>query len=158
MINLFQSRTQDFALASEIQSLEISYFLQATEDEEKVRRAVRALIGEEAQEERHLLEGHFGNIIVWVRYHPTGDQAQRALRGIVSHMRDEERKLILADLGASLDEHNALYIRLSKQVLVMKGNAALSSSDPIRIKIKPRSFIVKGDPAGFYARLLEKGA
>ncbi len=54
-----------------------------------------------------------------------------------------------------LDEHNALYIRLSKQVLVMRGSAVLASSDPIRVKVKPRSYMVKRDPEGFYARLFE---
>jgi RNA binding exosome subunit len=157
LINLFSRTAVDFFVSSsEIQSLEVSYFLQATEDEDKVQRAVRGLIGTEAKEERQLLEGHHGNKIVWVRYHPTGDEAKRALQEIVSHMGEAETKAILADLGSSLDEHNALYIRLSKQVLVMEGTAVLASSDPIRVKVKPRSFLIKGDPMGFYTRLLEK--
>ncbi len=68
------------------------------------------------------------------------------------------RKAILADLRSGLDEHNALYIRLSKQVLVMNGAAVLASSDPIRVRVKPRSFLVKGDPAAFYERLFGRSA
>lgn len=143
-------------MSSEIQSLEISYFLQATEDEDKVQRAVRGLVGSEAHEERQVLEGHHGNTIIWIRYHPKGDEAKKALDEIISHMGDDDRKAVIEGLRSSLDEHNALYIRLSKQVLVMEGTAVLTSSDPIRVKVKPRSFLVKGDPLGFYTRLMER--
>jgi RNA binding exosome subunit len=142
---------------SEIQSLEVSYFLQATEDEEKVRRAVATLLGRETPAERQEAEGHFGNVIVWVRHHLTGDEAEAALREVVAHLGEEEMGSILGGLSAAMDEHNALYIRLSKQVLVMDGNAALTNSDPIRVRVKPRSYLVRGDPAEFYARVLQKG-
>ena len=145
-------------MTSEVQSLEISYFLQATEDEDKVRRAVAALLGGELPAERQEAEGHHGNVIVWIRHHLTGEQAEAALRQVVAHLGEDERTAILRDLGDALDEHNALYIRLSKQVLVMKGDAVLTSSDPIRVKVKPRSYLLKGDPGRFYARLLEGGA
>ncbi|HVC27286.1 MAG TPA: RNA-binding domain-containing protein [Nitrososphaerales archaeon] len=142
-------------MSSAVQSLEVSYFLQMTEDEDKVRRAVASLLGGDIPAERQEVEGHYGNKIVWIRHHLTGDEAEAALRQIVSHIEPDERKAILGDLGAVLDEHNALYIRLSKQVLVMKGSAVLASSDPVRVKVKPRSYMIKRDPEGFYARLLE---
>lgn len=145
-------------MSSEVQSLEVSYFVQLTEDEEKVRKAVASLLGGEFPEERVEAEGHFGNKIVWVRRHIVGDAAGAALREIVSRIAKDERKAIIGDLEAMLDEHNALYIRLSKQVLVMTGDAVLASSDPIRVKVKPRSYMVRGDPAGMYARLLEVAA
>lgn len=143
-------------MSSSVQSLEVSYLIQMTEDEEKVERAVAALLGGERPGERQEAEGHFGNKIVWVRHHLTGEEAGEALRRIVSHIDPEERRAIMADLRSVLDEHNALYIRLSKQVLVLKGSAVLASSDPIRVKVKPRSYVVKRDPEGFYARLFEE--
>jgi RNA binding exosome subunit len=139
-----------------VQSLEVSYFLQATEDEEKVRRAVTALIGGDVPTERQEAEGHHGNMIVWVRHHLTGGEAEDAFREIMAHLDEEEKGIILRDLDATLDEHNALYIRLSKQALVLRGAALLTSSDPIRLKVKPRAYLVKGDPAAFYAKLLER--
>ena len=142
-------------MSSAVQSLEVSYFIQMTEDEAKVRTAVAALVGGELPEERQEAEGHHGNKIVWVRLHSTGDEAEAALRQIVSRIDPDERRAILGDLGAVTDEHNALYIRLSKQVLVMRGSAVLASSDPIRVKVKPRSYLVKRDPEGFYAGLFE---
>lgn len=145
-------------MSSELQSLEVSYFIQATEDEGRVRLAVKALLGGELPEERQEAEGHHGNMIVWMRHHLTGEAAVAGFKGILSHMGEDEREAILGDLRSGLDEHNALYIRLSKQVLVMKGAAVLASSDPIRVRVKPRSYLVKGDPAAFYARLFERSA
>jgi RNA binding exosome subunit len=142
-------------MSSAIQSLEVSYFIQMTEDEEKVRGAVVAMVGADLPEERQEAQGHHGNTIVWVRLHLTGDEAEAALHRIVSLIDPDERRAILGDLGAVMDEHNALYIRLSKQVLVMSGSAVLASSDPIRVKVRPRSFMVKRDPEGFYARVFE---
>jgi RNA binding exosome subunit len=140
-------------VSSSVQSIEVSYFIQMTEDEEKVRKAVAGLLGGDFPEERQEAEGHHGNKILWVRVHLTGDEAEGALRQMISHLEPEDRKAILGDLGAVLDEHAALYIRLSKQVLLMRGSAVLASSDPIRVKVKPRSYMLKRDPAGFYARL-----
>ncbi len=142
-------------MSSTVQALELSYFLQMTEDEGKVKKAVADLLGRELPEERQEAEGHFGNKIVWVRHHLTGEEAEAALEAIVSHIDAAERRAILGELPAVLDEHNALYIRLSKQVLVMSGGAVLASSDPIRIKVKVRSYMVKGNPEGVYARLLQ---
>lgn len=145
-------------MSSSVQSLEVSYFIQMTEDEERVRKAVAQLLGGEFPEERQEAEGHFGNAIVWVRIHLTGDEAETALRLIISRMGPEDRKAVLADLGGTVDEHGALYIRLSKQVLLMKGSAVLASSDPVRVRVKPRSYVMKRDPEGFYTRLFEGGA
>ena len=141
-------------MSSEVQSLEVSYFLQMTEDEEKVRRAVASLVGGGLSEERQEAEGHFGNRIVWIRCRATGGEAETALKAIVPRIEEAERRSILGELSAFLDEHSALYIRLSKQVLVMSGSGVLASSDPIRIRVKPRPHVVRGDPAGLYARLL----
>ena len=142
-------------MSSAVQSLEVSYFIQMTEDEEKVRRAVAAMVGGDLPEERQEAEGHHGNKIVWIRMHLTGDEAEAALRQIISRIDPDERRAIMGGLGAMIDEHYALYMRLSKQVLVMRGSAVLASSDPVRVKVKPRSHMVKRDPEGFYSRLFE---
>ena len=129
-------------MATLVQSLELSYFLQVTEDEERVKDAVGTLFGGDLVTQRQELEGHYGNKIVWIRHHLVGEQAASVLRELVSHLDEDETKMILAELGQAMDEHNALYIRLSKQVLVMQGRLVLASSDPIRVKVKPRSYLV----------------
>lgn len=144
-------------MSSEVQSLEVSYFVHMTEDGERIRRAVASLMGAEYPEVRQVAEGHFGNRIVWVRLHVVGGEAVSSLAKVVSRVAPDERRAILDDLGAALDEYGALYIRLNKQVLVMKGEAVLATSDPVRVRVKPRAHLLKGDPARFYGRLLEVG-
>ena len=53
-----------------------------------------------------------------------------------------------------MDEHRTLYVRLNKQAL-MQGEGVLSETDPVRIRVKPRSFLIGSDPEAFYVRLLE---
>jgi len=140
-------------LSSEIRSLEVSYFVQATEDEEKVTRGVRTFVGSGSDCERQELEGHFGNKIVWVRFHLIGDDAHEAFGKLMSRMGDDSKRELLKGIESSLDEHMALFIRLNKQLLT-SGVAAAASSDPVRIKVKPRR-PPKDDAPGFYRRLME---
>ncbi|HUI00243.1 MAG TPA: RNA-binding domain-containing protein [Nitrososphaerales archaeon] len=144
-------------MPSKVQSVEVSYFVQMTEDEEKLRRAVAGMLGGEVPEEREAAQGHFGNSIVMVRHHLTGDQAEAALGRLVARMAEDERRAVRSDLGSIVDEHGALYLRLSKQVLVMSGDLVLASSDPVRVKVKLRGHAVRGDPAAFYDTLLGGG-
>ena len=138
---------------SEIQAMEISCFVQATEDLSKLRSAVERSLGivQESQEER--LEGHYGNSIVNLKWHLTGDGAYESFRALLKFLGKEGRRELLMDLESCLDSHGALYVRLNKQMLVM-GMASQSAGDPVRIRIKPRSFMMKGHPRAFYERLM----
>jgi RNA binding exosome subunit len=135
----------------------VSYFIQMTEDEAKVKRAVAALLGGDLPEEREVVEGHFGNSIALIKHHLTGASAEEAFDRIVQAMAAGERRAIRADLSSVVDEHGALYIRLNKQVLVLRGEASLTSSDPVRIRVKPRAHLVR-DPSMYYSRVLEEGS
>lgn len=138
---------------SDLRSLEVSYFIQATEDEGKVAQGVRNIVGSGTDAERQELEGHFGNKIVWVKFHLVGDDASEAFSRLMSLMGEDEKRVLLNGIESSLDEHMALFIRLNKQLLT-GGVAAVSSSDPVRVKVKPRR-PPKDDPSGFYGRLME---
>jgi RNA binding exosome subunit len=72
---------------------------------------------------------------------------------MVSFLGAEGVRELLAEVGLALDEHKSLYVRLSKQEL-LNGVPVLSPIDPIRVKVKPRSFMMKGDAGVFYARLM----
>lgn len=141
-------------MSSEIRSLEVSYFVQATEDEEKVTQGVRTFVGSGTDCERQELEGHFGNKIIWVRFHLLGDDAFEAFNKLISRMGEDSKRELLKGIESSLDEHMALFIRLNKQLLI-SGVAAATSSDPVRVKVKPRR-PPKGDAPGFYGRLMEQ--
>ena len=138
----------------EIQALEVSCFVQATEDQRKISDSIlRAFaIGQEPEAED--LEGHFGNSIVNLKWHLTGEQAWTSFRALMSFLGKDGRRELTRELGAYLDDHGALYIRLNKQTLV-RGMASFSSSDPIRVRVKPRSFMMKGAPGQFYERVMQ---
>jgi len=139
----------------EIQSLDISCFIHATEDKEKLSRAVQDTLSLRDGPDEENLEGHFGNTITNLRWHPTTDQAWASFRAIVARLGEERRRALVREIGEHLDEHGALYIRLDKQAM-LGGVASFSASDPIRIKVKPRSFMMKGQPARFYERMMEE--
>ena len=138
----------------EIQALEISCFVQATEDEGKIRGAIAKSFGLHQDPGKEDLEGHFGNAIIDLKWHLTGEQAWTSFRALVALLGETGRRELLRELGAYLDEHGALYIRLNKQTLI-SGMATLSSSDPVRVRVKPRHFMMKGPPSQFYERMME---
>jgi RNA binding exosome subunit len=139
----------------EIQSVEASCFVHATEDEVRLKDLLGEFLGAEEGPSEERLEGHYGNVIVHLTWHLTGEAAGRVFGRLVEAMGDEGRKVVLADLGAHTDEHGALYVRLNKQAL-FRGQTVFSSSDPVRVRVKPRSFLMKGDPQRFYRRFLEE--
>lgn len=140
-----------------VQSVEVSYFLHATEDEGRVRGAVASALGLGGPGEEATLEGHFGNRIVSVEYHLTGDSAQRVVQALASGLEPRAKQELRTAIADHLDEHLALYIRLDKQML-MEGRLGLAPNDGVRVRVKPRLFMVKGGAAQFFAQELGLGA
>jgi RNA binding exosome subunit len=144
-------------LKGPIQSVEVTYLIHATEDKDRVDSAVKELVSTQAEPVAEEMEGHFGNKIVRVRFHLTGDDAASAFEGIVRHLPPGLKSELEREMGAHLDEHSALFLRLDKQRLV-SGVLEAGSPDPIRVKVKPRRFLIKGDAREFYLKLLTGGA
>jgi RNA binding exosome subunit len=139
----------------EIQSLEISYFVHATEDLERVTRTIADRFGLSEPPELESLEGHFGNRIVHATHHLAGAHAMPAFRRIITLMGRDAVQELLAGLDLAVDEHKALYIRLDKEEL-MVGRGVVSVADPVRVKVKPRGFMMnKVDVVRFYSELLQ---
>lgn len=139
-----------------IQSLQITFIVHATEDRMKVEGAVAALTGEDEAPEAVRLEGHFGNEILSEKLHLVGERAEAAFKAAVSKMPRGVARQVAEDLGLLVDEHAALFLRLDKQQLVL-GKVATGSTDPVRLKVKPRGFLPKGGVRQFYLRLLTGG-
>lgn len=127
--------------------------MHATEDRARVDSAVVGLLGSDAEPASEALEGHFGNQILLVRRHIVGDDASRVFAEIVSKMPAGMKEALKSDLDKYVDEHSALYLRLDKQKL-LSGELAQADSDPVRVKVKPRLFALKGSASQFYWRLL----
>lgn len=138
----------------EIQSVEVSCFVHATEDEKKVKDSIMGFLNIEGEPTEEMLEGHFGNRIIHASWHLTGDDAWLVFRRLVEAIGKDGRAEVLRDLTARTDAHGALYLRVSRQSLI-RGAALLSASDPVRVRVKPRGFMMKGNPEQFYGRLLE---
>lgn len=136
-----------------IQSLEVSYFVHATEDLGKIGAAVASLLDYAGEAKTDEMEGHFGNSIVRVRYHITGDDAQRAFEQVTSKMGQSVRNRLKDELDEHLDEHWALYVRLDKQRL-LSGRLELTDADPVRIRVKPRLYTAKGGARSLFVGLL----
>ena len=136
-----------------IQSLEVSYLVHATEDPERVRAAVSSLLGFGGEPQEDRLEGHFGNPILRVSYHLTGEEAQSGFDRLASRMGQALRTRLKGELGEHLDEHFALYLRLDKQEL-LSGNLEISDADPVRVRVKPRLYTARAGARALFAGLL----
>jgi len=141
-------------LKGPIQSVEVTYMVHATEDPKKLEAAVTGMLGVDVGPETEELEGHFGNQISKVRFHLTGDVAVRAFGNAMEKLPPPVKRGVLADLGPHIDEHSALFLRFDKQALV-SGSLSLASRDPVRMKVKPRIFLVKGGATHFFSQLIE---
>jgi RNA binding exosome subunit len=133
--------------------LEVTYLVHATEDMQKVQKAVSEFLGVAAEPEVERLEGHFGNQITKARLHLTGEEAARAFERAVEKMPGGVKKEVTSQIGSFLDEHSSLYLRLDKQELA-SGRVALAAGDSVRMKVKPRMFMVRGGGAEFFSHLI----
>ena len=132
-----------------IQSLDVSYLLHATEDANKVAAAVRGLVGGEAPFEFEEMEGHFGNSIRKASLRLHGEDATKAFTRLTARMPGELKKSVARDIDRLIDEHSSLYLRFDKQRLV-QGEIAAGYDEAIRLKIKPRTFLVHGHARDFF--------
>ncbi len=142
-------------MKSPFQSLDLSYLLHATEDPEKVESAVRIAFESEAPLEKEEMSGHFGNTIMKFGLHLHGEDAWKAFQVLMSKLPRALKGELANNLDGHVDEHSSLFVRLDKQKLVM-GELALGSNDVIRLKVKPRAFVMKGRAKEFFAGLLEE--
>lgn len=139
-----------------VQSVEVTFLLHATEDQAKVSESVGRLLSVGAAPEVEELEGHFGNKIVRVRYHLTGAEASSAVASLAARMPAALKDELRDKVEEMVDEHSALFLRLNKQRLV-EGVLEEGTEDPVRIRVKPRVFLLRGGAKEFYLGLLGVG-
>jgi RNA binding exosome subunit len=137
-----------------IQAVEISYLVHSTEDAERIDATVRTALGIEGVPERQELEGHFGNKILSVRYHLLEGGAANVVEKLAVSLPFADKEELKKMMESCIDEHSALYLRLDKQLL-MDGDIRLATSDPVRIRIKPRLFLLKEGAPSFYRKMMK---
>lgn len=120
--------------------MEVSSFIHATEDPDKVIAACRNVLpadyaGEIAFERRHLL-GHYRNPITLLRARIKRKQVVAAfIENLAGSLSDVEKRLLSSGVKRRIDDKGALYLRLDKQE-AFQGQMKLGNMDPIRITLK----------------------
>ncbi len=120
--------------------IEISFFVHATEDLDKVIETVQTVIPEElmgeAVFERDDLRGHHGNPIISFKTTIKNKKIATALvEMLVAELREEDRGHLRQYIKEHLDRSGNLYLRMDKQA-ACRGEIRLGQSDPIHIRVK----------------------
>jgi len=121
----------------EFASVTVSFFVHSTEDSERLLSLISEKLGLAPEElKTESVEGYYGNAIVSVKAHITGKRAREVALGILRSLSKRAKQQILSELKKSMDEHDALYLRIDRQSI--NREIALSDEEPIRVKLKPK--------------------
>lgn len=128
--------------------------IHATEDEGRViKRMVSLLPLSEERIKSSKLKGHFGNPVLLYKAKLTGAEVDKFVQALFSSLSAGDRKKLEYELPKHLDEHGALYLRISKQLL-FENKIATSETDVIRIKLKLKGSFKPHEKLSYYRRLL----
>jgi RNA binding exosome subunit len=121
--------------------VDIRFCAHATENPDKVMKAVYNIFPEEQTEElnfnRSIIEGHYGNPI---NFFETRIKNQKTIKALVENLSTNLSSLDKTELDRTIDrcvEKGSLYLRINKQA-AFQGKIKLVKSDPIRIRIRFR--------------------
>ncbi len=123
-----------------LQSVQLSTIAHATDDLQKVQKALRLFLPDSLRERelftRAYLQGHHGNPIVTFKAKLTKprevDQFSQHLAGLIPKT---ERQWVAGNLRMHSDEEGNLFMRFDKQQ-AFRGVIGLSNEDPIRVRLK----------------------
>lgn len=127
------------AKALPVAYVDIGFFAHATEDENKVLRAVRNLLpsvqAEDVVFEKSSLRGHHGNPIVLFEAKIKDKAVVRAVvERLASNLSPLDKETLLGEIGLHL-EKGSFFVRLDKQA-AFEGSFKLATADPIRFRLR----------------------
>lgn len=113
--------------------VDLRAFGYATEDEERVRRALHTFLPEDAEIEREVTEGHAGDrILVFSARVENADD----VRHVFARVREAPSfDRIVAELDQRIDENCSLFLRLDKQA-AFQGRVELGEGLTLRAKVE----------------------
>ncbi len=119
---------------------EISAIAHATEDTEKVTRAIKNILPSELRGEVSLREvrmmGHHKNPITSISAKISNRKvAEQMLEHIGPRLTSLDKDILRSQFASSIDDKSNFYLRFDKQAAYL-GNLRLRQDDPIRIRIK----------------------
>ncbi len=136
-----------------VKSAEVSVFAHATEDEEKVKQAVKIIARFEPEWETQRLSGHYDDPIQLLTAKTIKKkEATDFLANIIARLSTLDRETLFSDLVNRIDPQGSLYMRLDKQ-RAFHGRAVLTESDPIRVKFRFQ-ILHKADPVAVIREIL----
>jgi RNA binding exosome subunit len=121
--------------------IDISFFAHATEDPEKVTKAVENVVSAVPAQgivfKRSKLKGEYTNPIIYFKARVTkGAVADSILKNVADKLPESEKEKLLRELSLRL-ERGSLYIRFDKQA-AFKGKLMIGREDPIHVRIRFR--------------------
>lgn len=124
----------------EISEVVISTHCHATEDLEKVKKALMNVISSElrstAKLHSEVLHGHYGNPIVKLETRFRGDDAYNIVKYIMALISDADQRYLLASLDIRYNaKDNKLYLRLDKQEAYLGNIVLYEGDDSIKVSI-----------------------
>jgi RNA binding exosome subunit len=141
-----------------VNSVELSVISYATEDEEKVERALRNLTPPEfdGKVTRQRLKGYYNDPITRILVKVTKrKEATRVMRQILGQISTLDQIRLLDEIDRRTDDRGSLYLRFEKQ-RALSGAAVLNENDPVRVKIK--FYVPHGQETDAFIRsVLEEG-
>lgn len=142
-----------------VRNLQYETYAHATEDLNKVKRALLNLIPSDVAQDLtytyEVQEGHYGNRIIIVRtliYRP--HQVQEVLKYLAEKLSPEDKKFLRETLNLRIDPAGNLYLRFSKQY-AYRGILKLEDGDDVvRLRI---SFTLRARKYGIEKLVEELG-
>jgi RNA binding exosome subunit len=116
---------------------EINLVLHATEDEDKVLKAIEdVLLVPSERFSSSPSQGHYKNKILLQKAILSSQEAGSLAKRVISLLNTADRENLSRLVHEHSDEKGNLYIRLDKQRMC-QGRVSLSETDAIRIRFKP---------------------
>ncbi len=120
--------------------VEVSLFVHATEDLEKVLKAARnifpAAYAQDLEFEKSIMHGYYKNPIIMLRLSiKERTKVAAFLKNLLSRLETDDRILLTSALGEYVDSKGTLYMRFDKQEALLN-KIRLCSVDPILVKTK----------------------
>lgn len=111
-----------------IREVTVKVLVHATEDEGRIREALRTLLPAGTGVERIELEGHYGNPLVLLKARVKGKEVEGMLSSLLGKL--ENLTPLLSRFEQHLDREGNLYLRLDKQE-ACRGRWVLKEGDEV---------------------------
>lgn len=122
-----------------VTGVQISVFAHATENEEKVERAVRNMIPKgivDVKIERQKLRGHYNDPITLITARIRKKKAAtKIFHATIKNLSPLDQQRLLKEVDERVDEAGSLYLRLDKQ-RALKKRELINEVDPIRMRFR----------------------